>query len=97
MEIEEKLALIKEIKENGHVVETCRKSSPFCLILESKKDEEAINIIDEYRSRGITITRMLHLLGIPESTYYRKCGLAHLLFRPVHGYSAGKERALRGK
>ena len=34
--------------------------------------------MNEYRSRGITITRMLHLLGIPESTYYRKRSMIHL-------------------
>jgi putative transposase len=34
--------------------------------------------VNEYRSRGITITRMLHLLGIPESTYYRKRSMIHL-------------------
>ena len=34
--------------------------------------------MNEYRSRGITVTRMLHLLGIPESTYYRKRSMIHL-------------------
>ena len=34
--------------------------------------------MNEYRSKGITVTMMLHLLGIPESTYYRKRSLVHL-------------------
>ena len=34
--------------------------------------------MNEYRSRGITVTRMLHLRGIPESTYYRKHSMIHL-------------------
>ena len=29
-------------------------------------------LIDQYRSRGLSITRILELLHIPESTYYRK-------------------------
>jgi putative transposase len=34
--------------------------------------------MNEYRSKGITVTRMLYLLGIPESTYYRKRSMIHL-------------------
>jgi hypothetical protein len=34
--------------------------------------------MNEYRSKEITVTRMLYLLGIPESTYYRESSMVHL-------------------
>lgn len=34
--------------------------------------------MNEYRSRGITVTRMLYLLCIPGSSYYRKPSLVYL-------------------
>ena len=34
-----------------------------------KKNEEAAILMNEYRPRGLTVTRMLALLNVPESSY----------------------------